>query len=166
MHPYGLYLFAMGLGACASSQAPVPVVGAAGDVAALVGQWDGSYDSPVTGRSGSISFTLAAHGDSAFGNVVMIPVAWSRPLQPWTAPSSQGAALTPPPVLRINFVRVRGDRVSGALAPYADPATGARLFTSFDGRIRGDTIEGTFVTQPDPSARTETGRWKVARRRP
>src|SRR5438445_8953873 len=33
------------------------LVGAARDVAALEGQWDGSYSSAATGRSGSISFT-------------------------------------------------------------------------------------------------------------
>jgi len=41
----------------APRQAPVPLVGAARDVAALEGQWDGSYSSAATGRSGSISFT-------------------------------------------------------------------------------------------------------------
>ena len=42
---------------------PVPLAGTARDVAALAGRWEGSYSSAVTGRSGSISFTLSATGD-------------------------------------------------------------------------------------------------------
>ncbi|HEX9610830.1 MAG TPA: hypothetical protein VF978_03000, partial [Gemmatimonadales bacterium] len=71
------------LAACAASQTPVPVIGAATDVEALAGAWVGEYSSAASGRSGSISFTLRAHGDSAFGDVVMIPAAWGRPLAPW-----------------------------------------------------------------------------------
>ena len=48
-------------------------------------------------------------------------------------------------------MRVQGDRVSGTLAPYADPETGKKLFTTFDGRIAGDTIAGTFTTRPGPA---------------
>jgi len=39
----------------------------------LTGEWAGDYSSVESGRSGSISFTLRAAGDSAFGDVVMIP---------------------------------------------------------------------------------------------
>src|SRR5439155_426315 len=68
--------------ACAAAHQPrVPLAGTAGDPAALAGQWEGSYSSAATGRSGSISFTLSASSDSAFGDVVMIPRGWGRPLQ-------------------------------------------------------------------------------------
>lgn len=66
------------LGACAASQASVPMVGTAGDVAALSGQWSGEYSSAASSRSGSISFTLRAAGDSATGDVVMVPTMRSR----------------------------------------------------------------------------------------
>src|SRR5439155_10113793 len=39
----------------AARQPPVPLAGTARDVAALTGQWEGSYSSAATGRSGSIS---------------------------------------------------------------------------------------------------------------
>ncbi len=165
----GAPVLALALAACASSQTPVPVVGARADVAALAGRWDGSYSSSTTGRSGSISFTLTARGDSAYGDVVMIPVGWNRPIKAWNDPQQPGQtppAPAAPEILTINFVRVQGDRVSGTLAPYADPETGMKLFTTFDGRIASDTIAGTFTTRPGPAPTTQSGRWSVTRRRP
>src|SRR3989449_5796806 len=85
---------------------PVPLAGTARDVAALAGQWGGSYASAATGRSGSISFTLSAGSDSAFGDAIMIPRSWGRPLQAWDgqAPAgtharapTPGVAVTVPP---------------------------------------------------------------------
>src|SRR5213596_3205344 len=76
-------LLVLTLTACGASRAPVPLVGASADVAALTGEWAGDYSSAESGRSGSISFTLRAAGDSAFGDVVMIPSAWGRPLVPY-----------------------------------------------------------------------------------
>src|SRR6058998_11524 len=94
----------LALAACAASQSPVPVIGPAGDVAALAGEWAGEYSSVESGRSGSISFTLRAAGDSAVGDVIMIPAGWGRPLAPWRqdAPPS-GARQPTPEVLTINF---------------------------------------------------------------
>ena len=66
-------------------------------------------------------------------------------------------------VLTIRFVRVVRDTVSGALAPYADPQTGARLSTSFVGALKGNTITGTYTTHLQ-SGDTQTGRWTVQRR--
>src|SRR5437879_12817164 len=77
--------------ACAAAHQPsVPIAGTAGDMAALAGQWEGSYSSASTGRSGSISFTLSAGNDSAFGDVIMIPRGWGRPLQAWNGQASAG----------------------------------------------------------------------------
>jgi len=152
------------VGACAASQAPVPMVGTAGDVAALSGQWSGEYSSAASGRSGSISFTLRAAGDSATGDVVMVPTGLGRPLAPWRGETA-GAQPAPagPEVLTINFVRVQGGHVSGTLAPYAEPGTGARLITTFVGELSGNTIDGTYTTRL-PSGETQTGRWRVQRR--
>src|SRR2546430_7374777 len=44
-------------------------------------------------------------------------------------------------VLTISFVRVIGGRVTGTLAPYADPETGAQLSTTFKGRSEEHTSE-------------------------
>jgi len=157
------------LSACTPTPTPpVPLAGTPGDVAALAGQWEGSYSSAATGRSGSISFALSAKGDSAFGDVIMIPRGLGRPLQALDREGATGAAGAQPrsAVLTINFVRVAGGRVTGALAPYADPETGARLSTTFEGRLRGDLIEGTYSTRAAGSGDPQTGQWRVTRRKP
>ncbi len=140
--------------ACSVRGRPVQMVGPARDVAALVGDWAGEYGSAVTGRSGTIQFTVTAQGDSAAGVVVMIPSGFAQPLRPWRDPSLQPDAptSTAPSLLTIRLVRVAGNEVHGLLAPYADPRTGDRLFTTFNGRVTGDTIAGTFVTEPGATA--------------
>jgi len=150
------------LAACATNPAPVPVVGASADVASLAGEWAGDYSSAESGRSGSISFTLRSAADSAFGDVVMIPVGWGRPLAPWRGETSAAQRLQTE-VLTINFVRVQQAHVNGTLAPYADPQTGERLVTTFTGELSGNTISGTYTTRL-PSGATQTGRWSVQRK--
>ncbi len=153
--------------ACASGpETPIPLVGAAADLAVLAGQWEGSYTSSATGRSGTISFTLAALRDSAYGDVVMIPRGFGRPLQARERPSAP--ARTEPlraAALTIRFVRVAAGHVSGARAPYADPETGAKLVTAFEGRVRGDTITGTYTTHVAGAVESQMGQWEVMRRR-
>jgi hypothetical protein len=157
-------LMTLALAACGASRSPVPVVGASTDVSALKGDWGGEYSSAESGRSGSISFTLRSAGDSAFGDVVMIPAATGRPLTPYQQPGMAGSSQTPAStVLTIRFVRVQQGHVSGTLDPYADPQTGSRLLTTFTGELKGNTIEGTYSTRL-PSGETQTGRWSVQRR--
>ncbi len=157
-------LLVLALTACGASRAPVPLVGASTDVGALTGEWAGDYSSAESGRSGSISFTLRAAGDSAFGDVVMIPSAWGRPLVPWRGENATGANQQPAStVLTIRFVRVEHGHVSGTLDPYADPQTGARLLTTFSGELNGNQITGTYTTRLT-SGGTQTGRWTVQRR--
>ena len=157
-------LLMLALTACGAARAPVPLVGAAADVGALTGEWAGEYSSAESGRSGSISFTLRAAGDSAFGDVVMIPRAWGRALVPWTQPNVAGSGQAPAStVLTIRFVRVERGHVSGTLDPYADPQTGERLLTAFTGELSGNTITGTYTTRL-PSGETQSGRWSVQRR--
>ena len=155
------------LTACsAAPQTPVPLVGPAGDVAALAGHWEGAYSSAATGRSGSISFALTASGDSAFGDVVMIPRGFGRQLQAWNNAAAPAGAATPrSAVLTINFVRVAQGRVTGTLAPYADPETGVQLFTAFEGRLRGEVIEGTYTTRAARGVDSQTGEWQVIRKK-
>lgn len=154
------------LAACAANRPPVAVAGAPQDVVQLAGDWAGDYSSSVTGRNGTISFTLSAAGDSAVGAVVMVPAGFGRPLAPWNDPARMNAG-TPPTtqVLSIRFVRVRGGRVNGSLDPYADPQTGTRLITTFVGTIVADTISGTYTTRPSAVGDEATGRWRVVRSR-
>ena len=71
----------------------------------------------------------------------------------------------PPEVLTITFVRVRGDEVSGELAPYRDPLCGCALFTRFFGQLKGDVIEGTYLTRHGDQRQDQKGRWSAKRAR-
>ena len=76
--------------ACASKPAPITVTGDAGERASLAGKWSGEYNSPATGRSGSIVFNLAHSGDAADGDVVMIPGGQGRALVPYGNAANTG----------------------------------------------------------------------------
>src|SRR5437762_6254308 len=111
-----IVLLPLALTACGASRSPVPLVGPSADVGALTGEWSGDYSSAESGRAGSIKFTLRAAGDSAFGDVVMVPSATGVPLTPWhstDAPGAQptGASQAPQStVLKIRFVQVEQAR--------------------------------------------------------
>lgn len=146
--------------ACASTPEPVPLVGNAQDVSALVGEWSGEYDGGPAGRSGSILFVLRGAADTARGDVMMIPRGSGEP------PTVQGRRgpleLRSGQVLRIAFVRIAGGDVTGTLDPYSDPDCKCTVQTTFTGALRDNTIEGTFVTRG--AGREQSGRWKVTRR--
>ena len=63
-----LAVVAMG---CRTRLDPVPVAGVHTEVEQLIGDWDGTYSSSESRRTGSIFFQITAHGDSAFGDVLM-----------------------------------------------------------------------------------------------
>src|SRR5258706_9206535 len=106
------------LGACGASRSPVPLVGSSNDVSALAGEWSGDYSSAQSGRSGSISFTLRAAADSAFGDVVMIPAGWGRALAPWRGEAAPMAPPRPPSQgPTINLLRVEQGHLNRTLPP-------------------------------------------------
>src|SRR5215208_4481133 len=82
-----LYFAALIVGslACASKPTPITITGDSGDRASLAGKWTGEYESPATGRSGSIVFNLSPAGDAANGDVVMIPRGYGKALIPFGA---------------------------------------------------------------------------------
>lgn len=154
------------LTACGARQEPVPLVGTEGDLEALVGEWVGEYSSVESGRSGRITFTLAAQGDTAHGDVLMIPRGATQPFLPEPGDPMVTGVRPVSEVLTIRFVRVAGDRVSGSLAPYRDPQCGCPLYTTFEGSVSGDVIEGTFQTRHGTTNEVLRGRWKVTRSPP
>lgn len=154
---------------CSWRRTPVPVLSDSQSTAALVGEWSGEYSSTETGRSGSITFSLASERDTAYGDVVMVPRvrAVQIPIQPRqevTGPTPQNQ--TEP--LRIRFVRMEGGLVSGLLDPYNDPECGCRVVTAYEGRFTdANTIEGSYTTRgTDLFHKTTGGRWKVTRQNP
>jgi hypothetical protein len=150
--------------ACASKPTPVTVAGDAGDLAPLAGKWTGEYNSPVTGRSGSIVFNLSSSGTAATGDVVMVPKGYGKALlryNPGTTTPIQSADNSQ--VLTIKLVRVSGDTVSGVLDAYRDPQCDCPVETTFVGRLHDNTIDGTFTTRGSQSVAPQTGTWRVKR---
>jgi hypothetical protein len=159
------YLAALALGsACASAPAAVHLEATPTDIQALVGEWQGEYSSAATGRSGSIVFKLIAGEDHAHGDVVMIPTGSHRPYVPIGPVTGTSAMRDLPEVLAIRFVRAAEGGVSGSLEPYRDPDCDCEANTTFTGRVRGDVVEGTFLTI-SRGMRGTPGHWKVQRKR-
>ncbi len=155
------------LWACASKPTPITVAGDSADRVSLAGKWAGEYTSSATGRSGSIVFNLSPSGDTANGDVVMIPRGYGKPLVPYgVVTNSVGAATQSAPtsqVLTIRLVRVSGDTVSGVLDAYRDPECDCAVQTTFTGKLNGDTIDGTFTTSGRQTNSPQTGSWRVRR---
>ncbi|HET7232809.1 MAG TPA: hypothetical protein VFJ16_22555 [Longimicrobium sp.] len=158
---------ALAAAACGGTPGRVPVSAAPGAAPALVGEWAGEYQSPATGRGGSIVFHLDAGRDTAEGDVVMVPRGAPGPLRRAIV-GEPGAAVPArqPTTLTIRLVRVEGDRVSGQMDPYTDPECACALYTTFEGTVRGGRIEGTFTTRGEPGGAPVTGTWQVERRAP
>jgi hypothetical protein len=153
---------AASIGACRYQPTPVPLLASTADIAALSGTWNGEYSSLQSGRSGSISFTIKAGKDTAYGDVVMTPTS-GQPLRAADADSrghvehSQFAD-----VLRVTFVRVIGGMIEGSLEPYVAPDCKCVVTTVFQGVLKGDSIDGTYVTHGAMGLRQE-GNWSVQR---
>ena len=143
--------------ACASRPPEIELTSSDFDLNPLVGEWRGNYVNPEAGRSGTIAFTLHAGVSSASGNVVMIPHSADSSLS--------SAAAVARSVLKINFIRKEGRKVSGTLDPFRDPNCGCQVTTTFEGTFAdAHTIEGTFSTAPLVAGpKVTNGTWKVTR---
>ena len=149
--------------ACRYRPEPIPIQGDRSDIARLSGTWVGEYTGTSTGRSGSITFTLKAGTDSAFGDVLMVPSGTMNPILPADNPADHRGHARSPQVLQMSFVSISGGRVSGTLEPYVAPDCACTVRTTFTGTITSDAVEGTFVTR-GPGGLEQTGRWRVMRR--
>lgn len=142
--------------ACSGNPPPVALLGGASDIANLVGEWTGEYRSIETGRSGIIYFRLEAGANSAVGDVLLVPADGVGHDHP------EGVH-PPAEYLPITFVRVLDGMIRGTLDPYRDPECGCRLETTFEGRLRADTISGSYTSRHIEVGRTQTGTWLVTR---
>jgi hypothetical protein len=160
----GAFLAAALGAACAASSDPVPVVAEAGDLAMLTGEWRGYYDSPAVDRHGTIVFALEAGRDTAHGDVTMVPSGWTQPLTPYQDPAISARDAPRPETLFIQFVRVEKGKVTGTMAPYKDPDCGCAVYTTFTGEVKGDVIEGQFISRPGHGSPYK-GIWRVTRKK-
>jgi hypothetical protein len=159
-------LAVLALGACQSERAAIPIVSEPEHLASLVGDWHGEYASPATGRSGSIVFYLGRGDDHAHGDVLMIPRSLSAADRALDRSAAAGVR-SGPQILTIRFVQEKDGHVSGALDRYRDPDCGCEVQTTFTGKIRGNRMDGTFVSLSGrPGVGRSTGWWSVIRRKP
>ena len=155
-----LALFACG---CASTTPAVPVQGSAADLSLLAGEWSGEYVGDAGGRRGVITFNLAAGADTAQGDVIMFPQ--QRYTTRLVDDPQKTGSMPMPQDLSIRFVRAAGGQVSGQLDAYTDPECKCTVTTIFEGRLKGDVIEGHYISHRDGRADPMRGQWKVKRRR-
>ena len=159
-----LALAALLAGGCGTVHPPVPVATEGGVGTSLAGVWEGTYESRDTGRVGTLTFALSAAGDSAVGEVVMVPrgmpVVVHQEDGRWRW---EGVARSE--VLTIRFVRLRPGAVVGELDPYRDPDCGCELRTTFRGTVEGDTALGTFASAASHASHDAEGTWHAVRRR-
>ncbi len=157
-----MLLLGLLVGGCA--RIAVPVVGASYDIAALEGEWAGGYYSTETGRRGEITFTFEADADTAFGEVIMIAERIGDEYRPYLPEFMMREAGPYTEGLKVRFVQVTGNEVSGELESYKDPDCGCTLHTTFKGWIRGDEIDGSFSSHHQEMNHTVTGAWSVKRK--
>jgi len=150
---------------CRYRPAPVPMLGVHTDVEQLAGDWDGEYSNPDSHRTGSIVFSITAHGDSAFGDVLMRVLAGEVAPRPVDLLSGHSQHARSAELLAIKFVNVAGGSVQGELEPYIAPDCDCVARTTFYGRLDGDVIRGTFVTSTDRGP-PQRGEWWVRRVNP
>ena len=144
--------------ACTSTPPPQVAVHASDTyMERLAGKWVGNYWSGSSGRSGRITFELTSEEGIAHGEVLMVP-ATKREDHPDAEPHDRSYAATP---LHIELVKAADNRVTGTLEPYRDPDCDCMLSTSFFGTLRGDVIEGEFLSLGGPGHVTHTGGWRV-----
>lgn len=161
-----LMTLAVILAACSSAPPPPPVSVDANpkDLNAMAGNWSGDYFSGATGRTGSIRFSLNAEQGALYGTVLMFPQGRSSAMEPANRQASPSQAPRGGQPLSVRFIMIEDGVVSGTLEPYKDPDCDCFLSTTFTGRVRGDVIEGSFVSHGGPGHGIQDGRWKVTRK--
>lgn len=151
------------LGCHSAPSLPVPVSGQPEAIQALVGSWEGTYESDNGIGSGSIEFVLRAGTDTAYGDVLMRPRGYEQAVTPEERPSGQLPQVSSTRLLTIRFVQVSGGEVSGELDRYRDPFCGCLLRTVFQGRVVGDTLRGRYRSYHEQGEPPTGGTWQVAR---
>ena len=120
------------------SGAPVPVEGDQEQLAAISGEWAGTYWSKATGRHGIIRFRLPERADTGYGEV----------------------EITFSPSLQLASQAARFDDPKHSAPEESNP----RPCTVLEGKLEGNRISGSFSSRRGSGDRRElTGQWKVER---
>lgn len=145
--------------ACSPVLVNVPVTGPAPAIRQLEGEWVGEYSGGPAGREGGLVFKLVTGKKVASGDVWMNPRVAGVAACAGSAPTMTPAA----PPLFIRFVWIEENVVTGTLDLYRDSETDNILMTTFRGRVNGDDIKGTFVTENKTTGQMSSGNWSAKR---
>lgn len=151
--------------ACASTAppSPAPLSGDIADIRALAGEWIGEYHAyNPSGRSGTLLLRLEAGEDTARGDVLM-HLAGRETAEMIPLTTDPWADVAEDRLLKVTFVPAAGGAVHGEVDPYSDPVCGCEMRTTFTGRVKGNLIEGTYVSVHVNGADRTTGAWRVVR---
>lgn len=151
---------------CASTSNTTPainvVTGTKIDLAQLSGTWEGNFQSTVTQRSGNITLNLSRADNKAEGSILLQYQKKHKKIQapkPHNVKKS-GAMQTKTKPLSVEFIAIEGNKISGTVTPYKDPIfTGKTTFTTYEGILIGNRMEGTFTSRIGQNGNTYTGSW-------
>ena len=156
-----------GCASTSSTTSTAKVSGASVDVAQLSGSWEGKYISTVTQRSGVISLDLNKSTNKAVGQVLLTSTVEKKKTTHTPKGNTKTSTVTSSQVkpLPVEFVAVKNGKVNGTVTPYADPRFGGQtVFTSFEGTLVGNRMEGTFTSRIGQSGNSYNGSWWAARK--
>jgi hypothetical protein len=149
------------LSACASTAAFVPLPTPGENAAALQGEWRGQYINPMTGRSNTVYFALAAEERSARGEFVSLPGRGARVVN-WEDRVTMASAKLLAEAYPVRFESFESGILHASVGPYVDADCGEVHVTTFFGELRNGQIVGTFVTR-SPAHDPHIGEWFATR---
>jgi hypothetical protein len=138
----------------------VAIEGTSRDIRRIAGTWQGAFENPRVNRTGTLVFLLPVDRDTAQASVTFAGPAVPFSCADFTHPEQ------PPPrpvVLRIGRLAIADGSVAGWLEPYQDSERACSVDTWFQGRLRGDTLRGTFFSHPTATDTVLAGSWWAAR---
>jgi hypothetical protein len=145
-----------------SPPAPVKVEGGPGDIRRIAGSWQGEFRNEQTGRVGKIVLDLRAESDTAYGKITFAHVVPINFCTDMSHPQQQENVVMPV-VLRLGGLTTSRGSLGGWVLPYRDPELSCWMDTWFEGRIRQDTLRGTFYSRRTDTDTVRAGTWWAAR---
>jgi hypothetical protein len=161
---YGALAAPLLLLACSTSPGPAALGSAPANLAALDGEWVGTYQSDVShGRAGALMLRLNAAEDVAQGCAIM-RVGGRDTVEGAPMEGDLWSHVPPERLMLIVFSPGPEGTIRGSFAPYPDPVCGCEMKTVLTGRVRGNVMEGTYVMEHASGGERLLGTWRVTRR--
>ena len=153
---------------CAAFETPAikEVSGTTYDVAQLTGTWEGSFVSTATKRSGIITLDLNQVANKEVGSITLH---YQKKHPKVHAPKGHNVkktgTYTKSKPLSVEFMAIEDGKISGTVTPYSDPVfLGKTVFSTYEGKVTGNRIEGTYTSRIGQNGNLFTGSWWAVRK--